>query len=200
MDKQAFLAAIRSALEGLPQSDIDKTLDFYSEMIDDRMEEGLTEAEAVAAMGPPEEIAEQILLDTPLPKLVKRRVRPSRALRAGEIVLLVLGAPVWLPVLLALVVVVLSLFLALWTVILCLYAVVLALAVSGVAGIVGSIVHIFAGDALACLLVFGGGLVCLGAGVLLFFAFSGAAAGVARFSRHMWRAVKSWFIQKGDIA
>lgn len=41
MSKQEFLAELRKALSGLPQGDIEDRLTFYSEMIDDRMEEGL---------------------------------------------------------------------------------------------------------------------------------------------------------------
>ena len=48
MTKQAFLAALGERLVGLPQKDIEERLTFYSEMIDDRMEEGLSEEEAVA--------------------------------------------------------------------------------------------------------------------------------------------------------
>lgn len=54
MTKEQFLRAVRERLTGLPQSDIDRSLDFYSEMIDDRIDEGLSEEEAVAAMGSPE--------------------------------------------------------------------------------------------------------------------------------------------------
>ena len=66
-------------------------------MIDDRMEEGLAEEEAVSSFGTPEEIADQILSEIPLSRLVRERVKPKRALKAWEIVLLVLGSPVWLP-------------------------------------------------------------------------------------------------------
>ncbi len=44
MRKSEFLAALRKGLNGLPQADIDASIEFYSEMIDDRMEDGLTSA------------------------------------------------------------------------------------------------------------------------------------------------------------
>ena len=37
MDKRTFLNSLREQLYGLSQSDIDKSLEYYSEMIDDRM-------------------------------------------------------------------------------------------------------------------------------------------------------------------
>ena len=43
--KQEFLLQLREKLSGLPQADIDERVAFYGEMIDDRVEEGLTEEE-----------------------------------------------------------------------------------------------------------------------------------------------------------
>ena len=61
MDKLTFLGLLRQGLNGLPQEDIEERIGFYSEMIDDRMEEGLSEAEAVAGVGSVEEIVPQII-------------------------------------------------------------------------------------------------------------------------------------------
>ena len=99
MDKQTFLTRLRNGLSGLPQEDVEERLTFYSEMIDDRMEEGCTEAEAVAEIGPVEEVLAQIVADIPLTKLVKKKMKPKHTLKAWEIVLLVLGSPLWLSLL-----------------------------------------------------------------------------------------------------
>lgn len=80
MHKQDFLTALSDALYGLPQSDIDQSIEYYSEIIDDQMEEGISEEEAVASLGAPDAVAKQILMDTALPKLVKAKVKPSRTL------------------------------------------------------------------------------------------------------------------------
>ena len=39
MNKQEFLMRLREGLSGLPQNEIEERLTFYSEMIDDRIEE-----------------------------------------------------------------------------------------------------------------------------------------------------------------
>lgn len=46
MSKQEFLEQLRRGLSGLPREDIEERLKFYSEMLEDRMEEGLSEEEA----------------------------------------------------------------------------------------------------------------------------------------------------------
>ena len=45
MNKQEFITSLYNRLSGLPQNDIENSIEFYSEMIDDRIEEGLTEEE-----------------------------------------------------------------------------------------------------------------------------------------------------------
>lgn len=54
MTKAEFLAALKRAL---PEDEAEQTLAFYNEMIDDRMEDGMSEEEAVAAMGPVSQLA-----------------------------------------------------------------------------------------------------------------------------------------------
>ena len=46
MNKSDFLAALDEALRQLPPENRRATLDYYSEMIDDRIEDGLPEADA----------------------------------------------------------------------------------------------------------------------------------------------------------
>jgi len=61
MRKAEFLNELEAGLVGLPKEDVEERLAFYSEMIDDRMEEGLTEEAPVAAAGPVDDIVSQIL-------------------------------------------------------------------------------------------------------------------------------------------
>ncbi len=87
MSKQEFLERLQNGLHGLPKEDIDERLMFYSEMIDDRAEEGLSEEQAVSAVGDVEEIVRQVIADTPLAKIAKERIKPKRRLKAWEITL-----------------------------------------------------------------------------------------------------------------
>ena len=60
MNKAEFLDALCAHLSGLPQRDIDASQEYYSEIIDDRMEDGLSEEAAVEAAPAP--TPEDILL------------------------------------------------------------------------------------------------------------------------------------------
>ena len=59
MRKEEFLTALRAGLTGLLPEGVEKLVEFCSEMIDDRMEDGLTEEEAVAAAGSLDELIQQ---------------------------------------------------------------------------------------------------------------------------------------------
>lgn len=200
MNKQQFLEAIRVKLGSLPQSDVEKSLDYYSEMIDDRVEDGLSEEEAVAAMGSADGIAAQILMDTPLPTLVKAKMKPARSIKAWEIILLILGSPIWLPLLLAAGIIVLSLYIVLWSVIAALYAADLCIAVGTLCGIAGLILLLLAGFPIQAVLFLSAGLVCAGLAILLFFLFTQIARVAVFLSKMPIRAIKSRFIRKGEAA
>ena len=60
MNKQQFLAAVRLNAVSVPPEELSALLDYYAEMIDEAIEEGCSEEEAVARLGNWEEIREQI--------------------------------------------------------------------------------------------------------------------------------------------
>lgn len=182
MNKEDFSCALRTKLSGLPQEDLERSLEFYREAIDDRMENGMTKEEAVSDLGSVDEIAEKILAETPLPKLIRAKVTPSRALKAWEIVLLILGSPLWLSALLAAAAVALAVYLVIWSLLISAYAVVLAFGLSGIVLLVRGFGH---------LLTMGMGLTMMGLSVLLFFAANVAAKGILALSKRYVLKIKS---------
>lgn len=200
MTKREFTDAIVEKLSGLPEDALHQALDFFSEGIDDRMEDGMSEAQAVAAMGSVDEAAEQILLDTPLPRIVRERVRPKRKLRAWEIVLLALGSPVWAPLALAAAVVAAACYGVLWVLLACLYIVDASLAIVGLAGLVGAVFCAVRALGVQAMLSLGFGLMGAGFSVLFFFACSAAARGTARATRRLALAMRAGFLKRGKEA
>ena len=196
MDKHDFLYALEERLAGLAESDRQASLDFYAEMLDDLTESGMTEADAVASLGSVDAIAEEILMDTPLPKLIKAKMKPKRRMRAWEIVLIAVGSPVWFPILIALFAVALSLYMTLWAVVLSLYAADLAFAISAPAGIMAAISLFVSGKPTAALLFLGVGLVLAGLSVLWLLLCNLTAKGVWKLGRLTLRGIKACFIRK----
>ena len=198
MNKQQFLESLRKALSGLPQDDIEERLTFYSEMIDDRREEGLTEEQAVAEIGTVDEIVSQIAAEIPLSRLVKERVRPKRALRVWEIVLLVLGAPLWLPLLLAGIAVICANYVAVWAVIISLWAVEVSLAGSSLGGALAAVVVCFQGRGITGIALLGGGIFCAGATIFWFFGCREITKGILLLTKKAALGIKTLFIGKEE--
>ena len=196
MSKQEFLARLRDGLNGLPQDDIAERLDYYSEMIDDRIEEGLTEDEAVAAIGAVDVIVPQIVSEIPLPKLVRESVRPKRQLAGWEIALLVIGSPVWFSLIVAMLAIMFSVYVVIWSVIFSLWAGDLAFAVSSVACLIAGLVLILRGGGSAGLVPIGAGFILGGLSVFLFFGCLAATKGAAVLTKEIAAWMKSLFIRK----
>ena len=61
MTKREYLEKLARGLRPLPKEERRRQLDYYEEMLSDRMDEGLDEADAVAAMDPPETVIDRVL-------------------------------------------------------------------------------------------------------------------------------------------
>ncbi len=198
MNKTEFLLDLTEKLSPLPWEEIADRWDYYSEMIDDRMEEGLSEEAAVAALGSTDQIAAQILSDIPLTKLVKRKIKSSRRIKAWEIVLLVLGSPIWLSLLIAAFAVVLSLYISLWAVIISLWAVFVSLIVCALAGITVGIFWTAISNVPAGMATIGAGILCAGLSIFLFFGCKAATKGAALLAKKMVLGIKRCFLRKEE--
>lgn len=63
MTKREYLEKLARGLRPLPKEERRRQLDYYEEMLSDRVDEGLDEADAVAAMDPPETVIDRVLRD-----------------------------------------------------------------------------------------------------------------------------------------
>ena len=169
MTKQEFIEALEKELSGLPENDVKERVAFYIEMIDDRIEEGLTEADGVAAIGSVDSTAAQIRaeIDPPSPATMKKKSK--RKMKAWEIVLLALGAPLWLPLLIAALAIIFSLYVTIWSVVISLWAVGASLVGCAIGGIFGGINLIIFGNALSGVVLMAVGITSAGLAIFMFF-------------------------------
>ena len=200
MSKDAFIGELRHRMAGLPKEAVDRTVEYYSELIADSMEDGLSEEEAVSRLGSLDEIVANVVKDTPLSQIVETRIREKKAKRGGirawEVILLVLGAPLWLPLLLAVLAVVLALYVTLWAVVIALWAVVAAVILTGVVAVVAGIVELCQLRLPQGLVLLGGGLVCMGLCALLFLLMKLITVGTVKLCKLIWTGIKSLFVGK----
>ncbi len=178
MTKIEFLKALEKRFQNLPPEEREERIAFYREMIDDRMEEGLSEAEAVAAVAPMEEREELEEAETPTV------TKPGRTWKAWEILCLVLGSPIWLSLLIAAAAVVFSLIVSVWAIFVALIGTCVGSMVSGIAYAVG-------GYGLSGTAMIAAGLICGGLSV---FALYGCKA----VTKGTWFLGRKLFTGKGN--
>ena len=196
MNKIEFIAQLSEALDGLPEREVEERISFYCEMIDDRIEEGASEENAVAAIGTVEEIAAQIIAEVPLSKIVKEKIKARRKLHTWEVVLLALGSPLWLSLLIAALAVVISGYAVLWSVVAAVWAVEASLMACAVGGVVAGGVFSCVGYVAVVIAMFGAALVCAGLSIFGFFGCLAATKHMARLTKLMAIAIKRCFIRK----
>ncbi|MBP5216690.1 MAG: DUF1700 domain-containing protein [Bacilli bacterium] len=196
MKKEQFLKELEGRLQGLPKKDLEERISFYGEMIDDRIDEGQSEEEAIQAIGTVDEVVAQITEETPLGKLVREKIKPKRSLKAWEIVMLIVGFPLWFPLLLVFLVLILVAYLLIWVGVLVCYALELALAVSAVGGLV--VFFAFLGGGAFEPLYLGIAILAAGLAILLFFGCWKITKPTCRLAKKIVLWIKSWFIGKGE--
>ncbi len=198
MNKQEFLTKLRKGLSGLPQGDIEERLAFYGEMIDDQIEEGLSEEEAVSAVGGVDEIVRQTVAEIPLAKIAKEKIKSKKRPSAGEIVLLVLGSPIWLSLLIAAFAVILSFYISLWAVIISLWAVFISLAVCPLYSVLTCVISVAGGNTFSGIAILALGIVCAGLSVFAFYGCKSVTKGISVLTKKAVTAIKNHFIKKEE--
>lgn len=91
MTKNEFLTKLERLLQSCDKKEREKSISYYSEMIDDFIEDGFTEEEATKKVGNPGTIAEQLLSE----ELVKEKKQVTKGTKIVTGILLVLGCPLW---------------------------------------------------------------------------------------------------------
>ena len=179
MKKQIFLDILRAKLKGLPKKEVEECLNFYSEMIDDRIEEGLSEEDATLSVGDVSKIA--------LDKLAEERSNSNERKAEGKkLALIIATSPLWVPLAISALAIVFSLFASAWAVIVSLWAVFTALCVSAPLGVILGIAMFFNGSGIS-------GAICFSIALISF------SLAIFSFPGCLWLTKKSVFLTKNTF-
>ena len=211
MTKAVFMRTLSDRLvsvtpERIAPTDAVRSLDYYEEMIDDRMEDGMSEEEAVAAVGHPDDVFRAILAALPQfpasaerqPEPVPQPVPPTREKKSSpwKTVLLIVSSPVWVPLLIAAAAILFSLYIALFAVVVSFWGVFVSLAASG-AILIASSIPLFIGEGMpAGMASLGLGLASAGLAILFFFLCTAFTRLSARLTEVTFRGAISLFDRK----
>ena len=168
MNRKKFLRRIKWELRGLPRQEMATMVEYFDESISERMERGMSEAAAMAALGSPKDAAGNILAE--MPDEFADKVKKSGGMnRALKIFVIVFASPILISLIAAAFSVAVSLAAAYVAVIVSIFAAALGCA----AGALGCTALIFVSDSVGLLLGVGAGFVC--AGLAILFAICGIA-------------------------
>ena len=121
MTKSDFLKKLRKGLRGMSAAEKNEQISFYSEIIDDKIEEGMTEHEATSHVGRPLEISRKI-------KEERSTAKPTgkgdvKTLTGTEKLVMIIGSPIWIPLAIAAAAIIASCYIIIYALLLCLWAV-----------------------------------------------------------------------------
>ena len=186
MNKKKFIRTLRRRLRSLSRGERQQSLAYYTEMIHDGMEEGLSEVQAVARLGGVDEIAGLLLQGESGERPVPGRRRPGTgwvialAVMASPVLLII--AAVLLALALSAAAVVLSVYICIWAALVSLYAADFSLLICGPAGLLGVAMGLCKGNIPQTLFFLAAGCIALGLGLLLLPALNICGRSIARFT------------------
>ena len=115
------------------------------------------------------------------------------------IVLLVLGAPIWLSLLIAVAAAAIAVYVSCWAVIISVWAVFVSVAACGIYGMAVGLGFAMGGNVTSGLAMIGGGLFCAGVSILLFYGCKSVTVGTLRLTGKLALWCKSRFIGRRDL-
>lgn len=198
MRKQDFIKELRLNLSFLPKEEIDDRISFYSELIDDKIEEGVKEEDAIKSIGSIDEIINQIIDEMPLSKIAKDKIKPKRKLSGLEIALIIVGSPIWLSLLLSLIAVLFSLYIIGWSIVISIWAILISLIAVLVAGIVLTIISLFSNIYIVALSYLGATLVILGLTILMHYVCKIITRLYIKLTKLIVLSIKKKMLKRGE--
>jgi uncharacterized membrane protein len=195
MTKTEFLNILSKRLEVFGEAEKENWLKYYNEIIDDRIEDGQPEEEAVASLGDIDAIINDVLAQTPITKLAKAKLN-RKTMRGWEIALLICGFPLWLPLIAAAFAVALAVYASLWSVIISLWAVFASCVACGISGIAVGIGFIVVSKVPSGVALLGLAFVCAGLSIFLFFGCKAATHGIILLTKKTVLGIKNSFIKR----
>ena len=85
MNKVEFINALKEKLSNIPLKEVEERISFYSEMIDDKIEDGISEEDAVNQIGSVDEVINQILKEKQSSHIEKGWQKAYKIQKVGDI-------------------------------------------------------------------------------------------------------------------
>ena len=195
MTRQEFITALREKLLNLPRKDTDERIGFYEEMIDDKIEEGMSEEEAIASVGTIDSIYAQMLEEIPFIEIIREKIKQKKRANGGKIALIISAFPIWLSLLAVAFAIYISLAAALWSIIISFWAVFVSFAASTPIGVIVGLFNAFSGNVLFGLALIFSGIILAGLTILAFYGCRYTTKWSAVLTKKTFLGIKKIFVR-----
>lgn len=193
MTTKEFLRILTREIDVLPAMEAQRAITYYRELIEDRIEDGMSESEAVASMEDISVIAQQILSEHE-DGLKNTKTITKECVEHSEIwrkVLIICTSPLWISLLLTFILMVFSIYLLIWCMIFTIYAIAAVFGICSLAGMIAFIFDITSHTPLA-MVELGIALFSMGALLLIFY-------GIRNVQNKLFILQKSWLAKVNDL-
>ena len=195
MTRQEFITSLREKLLNLPRKDTDERIGFYEEMIDDKIEEGMSEEEAIASVGTIDSIYAQMLEEIPFIEIIREKIKQKKRANGGKIALIISTFPIWLSLLAVAFAIYVSLIAAIWSIVVSFWAVFVSFAASTPIGVIVGLFNAFSGNVLFGLALIFSGIILAGLTILTFYGCRYTTKWSAVLTKKTFLGIKKIFVR-----
>lgn len=198
MNKLEFKNILNKKLSSFPKKEVDERINFYLEIIDEYIEDGMSEEEAIKMIASTDEIVNEIVSDIPLVKIATEKIKIKRKLSGLEITLLIVGFPIWFSLLAAFIAFVIALYASLWSVVVSMWACFASFAATSVASVLLAIFYFITGQTSLAFGFISSMFVLLGLSILFYLLCKLLTKYTIILAKKIVFSIKMLFIKKGD--
>lgn len=155
MKKEEFLISLDRALKRLPEQDKQEILDYYKEIIEDKIESGQDESEAVSSVDSIEEIVNQVITEGVEKSDVEMVTPEKKKTDKRQLIILIVGSPLWVPLTLAAISIIFAAYICAWAGVFSMAVTEAALTICAPASAILAIVNMCMGDVALGFIVLG---------------------------------------------
>jgi len=195
MMRNEFFQQLCEALQGLPQSEINRITEYYEEIFNEAIDEGKSEEEVCESLDTPQDIAGRVRAEI---AFVRAEQEPSAKSMSTVLVVLlgIFALPVGLPIAIAVLAIVFSLIVTVLSLAVAFGATVIGLGAGGIVGIAYGIALLFSGSVVFGLGLIGASFVILALGVLGGLATYYAFRALFRLVIKCCRSIYNWGVNR----
>lgn len=188
MNRIEFINLLEKRLNGLPNDVKVETIEFWNEIISDKIEDGASEEEVINELNI-DVIVEDTLKEIPLKKLIKEKAKGK-----GWLAFVIATFYIWI----ALFAVLLALYACIWSVVVSFGAAAVGCEGFALLSVIKGIVDVFGIDISYGLLFIGMGIFAVGLGILLCVLTIKLAKLVCGLTKKIFLMTKLLFVRRGE--